>query len=186
MSNTGWYSYIPAPVYSDQGRWGSLYRGNSVARVGSTITIPIFSKTNDVAGWLGASFISCRFDYSVSLPFSIDRLPTKPASPNYCPIISYFATATQRKRYKLWSGVNEKVFAPLYNGEKIGTNFAIEIWTTQGNNSVSNAAIITLNIGIQNIPVDCSPDAIPITAPSVNNNIWSPKVIPMSFVNAYA
>jgi len=50
--------------------------------------------------------------------------------------------------------VGEVLYIPLYNGEKIGKNFTLEIWSVDGETSVDLATALTIVTSIRTIPTD--------------------------------
>jgi len=115
----------------------------------SYISIPVFSYTNLI--WKGASEIITQFNFAASKNFTIRHLPETPVNVDYCPVIRWRSGNTIY-RYKLWQTVGETLNEKLYNGEKIGANFVIEIWSTQLNVSVTNAEAITFETSIRSVP----------------------------------
>lgn len=89
--------------------------------------------------WRGASEIIAKFVYEFDKNFSFIRIAT-PANPNFVACISWKPTSSTIVRYKLWQDVGEILYVPLYNGERIGNEFFIEIWnikpTTGGTEGV--------------------------------------------------
>lgn len=85
--------------------------------------------------WLGVSLICARFNCTVSQPFSIVRIVRPPENVNFCLMVAWKVSEGVAKRYKLWSGVGERVYAPDYSGEQIPATFWLEVWTTEGDNA---------------------------------------------------
>jgi hypothetical protein len=80
--------------------------------------------------WYGASHIVKEFHYSVDNRISILKRVT-PDNPRFVACIAWKPTSETIVRYKLWEDVNEILWYPLYNGERINADFSIEIWNVK-------------------------------------------------------
>lgn len=129
--------------------YATIRQANLAEWLDTFITIPTFSYNGII--WKGASEIVTQFNYAASKNFTLRRLPVKPTSPNFCPVIRWREGATVY-RYKLWQTVGETLNENIYNGEKIGANFVIEIWNIQTDDSVSLATAINIATSIRNAP----------------------------------
>lgn len=107
-----------------------------VRKLGTYLTIPSFSIN---ATWRGASEIIAKFNFSLTANFTISRIIEQE---NFCACISWKPTSTTIVRYKLWKDVGEILYVPLYNGEKIGNNFSIEIWNIQPTNPIESSGFL--------------------------------------------
>ena len=115
----------------------------------SYISLPAFSY--NIGAWKGASEIITQFNYAASKNFTVRRLPVVPANVNFCLVIRW-RSGDIVYRYKLWQTVGETLNEKIYNGEKIGANFVLEIWSTQTNSVVSLASAVTFNTSIRAVP----------------------------------
>lgn len=92
------------------------------------VKFPAFSIANT---WRGASEIIRKYNFNLENKNSITQLfSSPPTGANFCPCISWKPTSTTIVRYKLWEDVGEILWVPLYTGQTIGADFAIEIWNT--------------------------------------------------------
>ena len=81
-------------------------------------------------GWGGYSHIVAKYNFYLNNNFSF-LLPLSLATSNaYCPCVAWKPTDTTIVRYKLWEGVGEVLYVPLYSVQVINKNFSIEIWVT--------------------------------------------------------
>lgn len=128
--------------------WLSLTKAKVVRRVRTYFILPVFQAT--FIDWIGASRPVYLINYAVSNNFTIATLPEKPSGANYIPCIKWRSGNTVY-RYKLWDHEDGKLYVPVYSGQKIGKNFQIEIWTTQGA-TASQAEAINIYTSIRPLP----------------------------------
>lgn len=112
-------------------------------------TLPVFSYTGQT--WLGASRVAAVINYAVGHNFVMSTLPTKPGGANFVPCIKW-RIGTTVYRYKLWDDEDCVLYAPLYDGEKIGANFQIELWTISSSTTVSLTTAINITTSIRQQP----------------------------------
>src|SRR5690349_20097383 len=105
----------------------TVLRPAYLRKLRTKITMPELVIEGNV--WRGASEIVKIYkgNFTQNLSFT-NIVPSSNA--NYCACISYKPTSETLVRYKLWEGVGEILYVPLYNGEFIGAEFEIEIWNT--------------------------------------------------------
>ena len=97
-----------------------------VTKLQTYLQLPAFSI--DVT-WRGASEIVKKFNFDLDKNISlIHFLAEAPSNPNYVACVSWKPTTETIVRYKLWQDVGEILYVPLYSGQTIKKNFAIEIW----------------------------------------------------------
>ncbi len=126
------------------------------------LVIPAFSYTYPVGA--GASQIVAVYSVPITSRWSIRYPFTRPSS-SFVAVIRWVVSGVTF-RYKLWSGVGERLAIPTYIGETIPVGAAIEIWTAS-----ANPAVLTsewrLVLGILEDPVfPCDHDGTDII-PSV-------------------
>lgn len=103
--------------------------------------------------WAGASVILAEFDISNGYYFSF-YLPIAEFGSDFIPAIRWVEDEVVH-RYKLWDDENAVLYYPVYNGERIGLNATIEIWSL---NSTGEPTLLTakiLPISVLAFPVDC-------------------------------
>jgi hypothetical protein len=130
--------------------------GSAVTKKHTVLYLPEFS-VNTV--WRGASEIVKEFLYELANSISIVRRST-PANANFVACIAWKPTSNTIVRYKLWEDVGEILYVPLYNGEKIGTNFSIEIWNVKPEVGTAGGRTITEDDGELIIVADDADDAL--------------------------
>lgn len=101
--------------------------------------IPAFSVDNT---WKGASEIVKIFRFSAEYATALKDVEPS-ADVNYCACVSWKPTSNTRARYKLWENVGEVLYVDLYDGQKINSDFDIEIWSTN-NTPIIEATGITV------------------------------------------
>lgn len=154
----------------DIGVWNDWIPRDAAAKVNTYASIPAFNLTID-SGWLGASYIRANYAFVADRNFSLRSLPVRTVSPNFCPCISYTSGGVVY-RYKLWENVGEHLFVNLYNGEKIGAAFNIEIWTTT-QNVVSSAGFDVITGVLTEALSACSTDNVAEDAGIENLLLWA-------------
>ena len=115
------------------------------------IVLPVFSHDIDPPGWLGASYITRQYNYTIAERTSFPKIPLELATRNFCLCIRYRVGGVVT-RYKLNSGVGEFLFVDLYDGQIIEKNFVLEVWTTNGEDILSNADEIVIDTSIMHFP----------------------------------
>ncbi len=103
-------------------------------------TIPAFDLAS---GGFPVSIAISNCNYALDNNFVIPILPEPSIYSNvvtFIPCIRWREDETgfNIHRYKLWEGYGETIPYPLYNGEKIGKNFTIEIWDIPGVSRATN------------------------------------------------
>jgi hypothetical protein len=127
-----------------------------VRKIRTFLTFPAFSMDNT---WRGASEIIRKYNFSVGSATSILGLfAAPPTGTNFCACISWKPTSTTIVRYKLWEDVGEIVWVDLYAGEKIGEDFAIEIWNTD-NETITLPEDFVLTLSTLIVPTDFCDDS---------------------------
>lgn len=109
-----------------------------VRKTGTYFAIPAFSVDTV---WRGASQIVAKFNFSLDENINLIRDITP--QEGFCACISWKPTSTTIVRYKLWENVGEILYVDLYNGEKIGSDFAIEIWSVQPEAGEAGGTLVT-------------------------------------------
>jgi hypothetical protein len=145
--------YLPTAIqYPRQiNRWLDINAQNgSLRRTQTYITLPAFTES---ANWLGYSDIIAAFNFEGPNNFSLTGISTIP-DPNYLLCIMWIDVNQVVHRYAIWNNVGEVMYIPyaLYTGQLIGKNFRLEIWSVQGQATVSQATPITFytsKLGIQ-------------------------------------
>ena len=113
--------------------------------------LPAFSYENPP--WAGASEIVAQYNYSADRNFYIVTPPTKPTGVNYGLCVK-FRVGTTVYRYKLWEDRNFVYGRNVYNGEIIGKNFCLEVWSLNGEATSSQATAIQTLSSIRQYPDD--------------------------------
>lgn len=115
------------------------------------VLLPVF----DLSGitWLGSSSIVRQFNYSASRNFVLRRRPTKPADANYLLCIRH-RIDDDVFRYKLWDDEDAAVDAPLYTGQVVKKNFALEIWNLNGETTAVQAEELEISLSIREAITD--------------------------------
>jgi len=107
-------------------------RGRNTKLVNSYLRIAAFTAPHQA--WAGASYIVARIPIHLGKNIA-SRLPITRASTTFCAAIKW-NEGTIVRRYKLWSGVGERLGHPTYTGQVIPDNCtAIEIWSVVGRTS---------------------------------------------------
>ena len=130
----------------------TLYPVSRFGKSNKTITVPAFGIT--AITWLGASIILTEFQGSADDPFTL-RFPFTAPNESFCLAIRWLDDDGNVVRRKCWEGIGEKLTYPLYNGEVIGTEFALEIWNVEGASTASLAEDTILTTGILVSPSYC-------------------------------
>jgi len=118
---------------------------NAISKVSTYCVIPSFSYD---CSFNQVSQVIVQYNYSANRNFYIAILPIKPDGCNYVPCIK-FRVGTTVYRYKLWDDpdlVLENV--ELYNNQKIGKNFCIEIWNLKDKIEVSQNVSIAFKLSL--------------------------------------
>lgn len=88
--------------------------------------IPAFSVTD--IPWLGASYCVIKFFYSISNNISFPQIFTNNGEYNFVPVLWWIDDDDVIHRYKLWHDDDMLLYCPVYNGERLPLQFAIEIY----------------------------------------------------------
>lgn len=99
-----------------------------VALVGvqrASLLLPAF--TLDIPTWAGASIILAEYPIGNANWFSIKENIEEFGS-NFVPAVRY-SEDDYVIRYKFWEDVEEVLYYPVYNGEKLGPSAVLEIWS---------------------------------------------------------
>lgn len=135
-----------------------------VDNVKYALCVPAFSKS--APNWNGSSYITIEFVGSVDESFSLLKPLRKPTGVNYCLAIRW-EDGEEVVRYKLWEDVDERLYAPLYNGEKIPENFVLEVWSVESSILTIQLTELQLLTSLSRTPLDreeTSPECITLTA----------------------
>jgi hypothetical protein len=132
----------------------SLTRGSVVTKRANIIYLPAFELTSV---WRGASEIIGKFNYSLAKSPSFSRITPQEG---YCACISWKPTGETIIRYKLWGDVGEILWAPLYNGERVGANFTVEIWNVKPEVAIGGLSIVDDVDGFQLVTDDTGEELV--------------------------
>jgi len=115
-----------------------------VTKLRTYVGIPGFSISST---WRGASEIIAKFNYTLDA----GSLSFRGITPQegFVACISWKPTANTIVRYKLWENVGEILYVDLYDGESIGSNFAIEIWNTKPESGAGETLISEEGFGFE-------------------------------------
>ena len=128
-------------------------RGRNIKLVNAYLHIPAFTAPH--SAWSGASYIVARIPVRLTKNFAI-RLPITRISNTFCATIKW-NEGTIVRRYKLWTGVGEKLGYAKYSGQVVPDSCtAIEIWSVTGRTSAVLPADWDLFITELNIPYNAS------------------------------
>lgn len=99
-----------------------------LTKIHGTFALPAFN--NAVNPVKTAPYVITQFNYLATGNFVITGYPTFPTSPNYVLCIRYTDPITgDVVRYKIWGMDGDEIFYPLYEGQPIQANFALEVWS---------------------------------------------------------
>lgn len=180
MANTGLARYhLRWRPSADAGQW-------------TTLSIPAFSFTD--VEWLGASYHLIEYQFTLTDPWTLAYPIIPPDGINYILCVR----TSDHVRYKLYDHADGRCTYPLYNGELLTEEFAIEVWTTN-NTTIENAdeslVLVTnvLDITIQNLAWTSTPaDAeVPTTVDTVfaltgSGSVVSEETLALTFDSPYA
>ena len=130
----------------------TLYPVTRFGKSNSVITVPAFGFTAIV--WTGASYILTEFQGTATEEFTC-HFPFTAPNETFCMAIRWLDADGLVVRRKCWEGVGEVLSYPVYAGEVIGTEFAIEIWNVEGASTASLAEDTTITTGILINPSQC-------------------------------
>ena len=107
----------------------TIYRPLSALIAGrASIVVPDFT---GVTTWVGVSLMLARYPVENTGEYSL-KLPIDAPNGTIVACVSW-TDGTYVFRYKLWEG--GVLYWPVYNGERIGANSYIEIWSTAESNA---------------------------------------------------
>lgn len=155
-----WRTYRRAPI--DILKWWQFWRLSLVRQTDHyTLNIPPFLVGNIDVG-VASSFIVTEFRFNSPAPFSISGpLPIFiPNNPQFCLAVrapQNNLNGLNVTRYKLWSGVGERLVFPNYNGELLPVNVAFEIWSLVPSvDTIILSVPYTLRLSLLATPTDIS------------------------------
>jgi hypothetical protein len=120
----------------------SLVSATYVRKLFTTLILPTISISGNV--WRGASEIVRIYRYTSAAGLSfLDTI--KSENSNFCAVIAWKPTSNTIVRYKLWEGVGEILYVPLYTGQTTGAEFQIEIWNTPDTELIGGGDTFTLS-----------------------------------------
>jgi hypothetical protein len=146
------------------------------------LQVPAFSFTP--SAWAGYSVKLGSFPLSnASRPVSF-ALPITAWDPSFVAAIRWVVAPGVAYRFALWNDPNAVLYYPVYNGETIGLNAVLEIWS----NSIGNPAALASSVNFdtswlnptQDCIFQCGPDV-----PTVQTLVQVPDVVlpPYSYCN---
>lgn len=92
----------------------------------TTFVLPAFTLNPDT--WAGASQLLATWSFeNATYAFSL-KLPLSQFGENFVAAVSWIEDGVTI-RYVLWEDADAVLYHPLYNGEKIGENALLEIWS---------------------------------------------------------
>lgn len=94
----------------------------------SRLIVPAF--TLDLPQWTGASDFISEFAINNTEPFSL-KLPITSFGVNFVLAIRWSSSGVAY-RFKLWDDSRAVLYYPVYNGERIGVNAVLEVWSVNG------------------------------------------------------
>lgn len=100
-------------------------RGKQIGPTRLKLQVPAFAFIAQT--WTGASKNIGTMLLGNQYMFSL-KLPVKPIGSDFVLAIRW-KDGLYEKRFKLWEDVGETLFYPLYDGETVGVDAALEIWT---------------------------------------------------------
>lgn len=183
-------------ICSTASHWDSFNPVIPVVAKSAYFTLPAFLISS--LTWAGASYIAIQFDYTTSANCSL-VIPAKPNGVNFILCIRW-RKGTTVYRYKLWDHLNGVLSVPMYNGELVGKNFVLEVWTVSSSTTVelvSALNILTSFIAFPNKDCCCNVDVndnlsllalvcsgvtlfnafpVPIPFPNTSCEYWSDNV----------
>jgi len=117
------------------------------------LVLPAF--TLPASTWAGASVILAEYAFNNTVWFSL-MMPIGEFGSNFVPAVRY-VNGDMVARYKLWEDVGELLYYPVYDGERLGPNAVVEIWSVNSPLAPMNPANVTFLSSVVNVPEDtCS------------------------------
>lgn len=92
--------------------------------------------------WAGASTVLASIPLNNTAYLSL-KMPIDLFGANFVPAIRWY-DGVLAKRFKLWENDGELLYYPVYDGERIGPNAVIEIWSVNTTSAPENDSAVTL------------------------------------------
>lgn len=160
------------PAVLDTTRYRSFGRGQQVKKLNYLLTI----NGVDISGLpcIGSGYIATEFRIELSSAFSFLKPYGVTQNDTFGLAVRYpqiNLTGLNVTRYKMWD-VDNKVYYPLYSGQRITASFALELWTKPHHDRILIDSPVSLVLSLLRNPLECCDLERPILEGDEYCGIW--------------